>query len=333
MKSEFAQLSDLAMAQGVSHSELINEIHQAIITEYRKQYPKAPVGIAVLVDETTGLVRIFSGEKDITPGKFSQEAGRIARQIILEKLSGFSPKQVESESKRPVEFDSPKKFRPAGVLGKIFFWGYNLYFFLFNLSIGFSFLFNKGVLSSFKDFGLTRTLLFVCLFLLPVFSMVFALRKELHRQSASLMQLFFLFEVPLALFLFICVTLVGKTSFFISLTLSVLLSVPFLLYLHLSQIELSTLSRKIIVPFSQLAAFFASYYTLLFSFFVPLIIVGTAKSIFGSIFRPPIYYGYGQTAENFTNYPEMFLSFGLGFLGILLIIILISIPYLLTLSL
>lgn len=330
MKSEFAQLSDLAMAQGVSHSELISEIHQAIISEYRKQYPKAPVGIAVLVDETTGLVRIFSGEKDITPDKFSSEASRIARQIVLEKLSPSSFKQTVPGDNREIKVFASKNFRPAGIIGKIFFWGYNLYFCFFNLSIGFSFLLSKDPFSLFKELGLIKTVLLAGLFLLPVFSMAFALHKGLRRQTANLTQLFFLFEVPLALFLFICFLLAGQTSLFISLTLTVLLSIPFLLYLHLSQIELSTFTRKIIAPFSQLAAVFAGYYTLLFTFVVPLIVVGTAKSIFGNIFQPSYYYEYGQTIDKLADYPGKFLTFGLGLLIILLIITLVSIPYLLT---
>ncbi|MFA5024958.1 MAG: VIT domain-containing protein [Candidatus Shapirobacteria bacterium] len=318
IKSEFAKLSDLAIAQGVSHSELIAEIQQTIFTEYRKKYPNSPIGIAVLIDESTGLIRIFSGKDDITPEEFSLEANQIARQIVIDRLTNSPPVST-----------LPRKSRFGGIFPKIFFWGYNIYFFLFNISVAISYLHGQKFFSSLKDLGIARTILFVCLFLLPVVSILFAIRRGLQRSSSALMQLFFLFEVPLALFAYISLSLIGQTSLFISLTLMVLLTIPFLLYLNISNININVLSRKIIIFFGQMAAVFSTYYTFLLSFFVLPIIVTIVKFVFDNVSRPFGYQSYG----NYTDYSGVFFSLGWGFLLITLVLVLLSIPYFLTISL
>lgn len=318
IKSEFAKLSDLAISQGVSHSELIAEIQQTIIAEYRKRYPGSPLGIAVMVDESTGLVKIFSGKDDITPDEFSLEANQIARQTIIEKLTSQPHLSMPRE-----------KSHLGEIFSKLFFWGYNIYLFLFNVFFALSFFLNgENIFSSLKDLGLAKILIFSGLFLLPVFAIIFVVRQKIKQSGSALMQLFFFFEVPLALFSYLSLGLLGKTSFFISLTLFLLLALPFILYLNISQTKINLISRQIITFIGQLTAVFSTYYLLLYSIFIPPLVVYLIRAIFDDHFHP-----YRSSYNSYGNYPGNFFSFGLGFLLIAIVIFLPLIPYYLTLSL
>ena len=82
MKSEFAALADLAISKGILYSDLLADIHSKVLEKFRDDFPKSPVDAAVLVNEISGDVRIFSGDKDITPPAFAAKAAQIARQVI-----------------------------------------------------------------------------------------------------------------------------------------------------------------------------------------------------------------------------------------------------------
>src|SRR3989304_9684005 len=88
MASEFASLSDLAISKGIKHSQLISDIHSRVLSVYRSRYPKSPAGVAVVVDETSGDVRLFAADKDITPPEFISQAASLARQVIIDSLAG-----------------------------------------------------------------------------------------------------------------------------------------------------------------------------------------------------------------------------------------------------
>lgn len=331
MKNEFAQLCDLAIAQGISHSDLIHKVHQEVLAEFRKKYPQSPVGIAVLVDESTGLVRIFSGSDDITPNEFSEELNSIARQTILGELSGVPQRREKSTSgSTPTTSIFQKRFSPTGIFGKLIFWGYNLYFLLFNFALLLSVLFPSkpgNFFETLKTYGFTRLVISLAIFCLPILTMIFALQKRLYRQTVDLMQLFFLLEVPFAVLLFVTLSVIGQTSTFIALMLITFLFSPFLLYLHVSKIEIAANFLKILLPLNHLTAIMSGYLTLLYSFIVPLILFGSAQGIFRDIFR---FDNYGQSADYATNYPGKFLSFGFGLLLFSLVAGLTLIPYLIT---
>ena len=87
MPNNFSQLLDLAIKQGYARSSLMTEIKQAIIAKYREQNPKAAIGIAVLIDEESGLIKIFAGNKDLGSEQFSQEASQLAQNILINKIA------------------------------------------------------------------------------------------------------------------------------------------------------------------------------------------------------------------------------------------------------
>lgn len=96
-KSEFASLADLVTEKGISYSSLISEIHDRVLTEYKKLHPSAPKTVEVVVDARSGEVRLMRDREDVTPETFSAVAERIAREVVIEKLKDLpqKPKNIK----------------------------------------------------------------------------------------------------------------------------------------------------------------------------------------------------------------------------------------------
>lgn len=303
-QSEFSQLCDLALKSGITHSRLISEVHQAVLARLREKKPELPVGIAVLVDETTGLVRIFSGAKDITPKEFMEELNQIARQTIL---------KIVSTNQTSVEPEIVAKPKSAGVLGKILFWGYNAYFILFNILVFSSRFISEdrtGFWETIKTLGLAKIIISLVIFCLPISTILFVFKKRIHFKPDDLMQIFYLFEVPLGLFLIASLSLVGRTTWFVNLTLIALLSIPFLLYLHFSELNINDTFRKIILPVNYLTAILVSYLTVIFT-----ALLSINLDIFGNGFS---YSYYSSSFELIFSTTLLLLGIGLSLIPYLL---------------
>src|SRR3989344_2967122 len=119
--SEFAKLSDLALKQGYSHSELLSEIHDKVLSEYKKIPPDKPQTVEVVVNEKSGEVHLMRDNVDVTPEGFSTIAEKVTREVVIEKLA-------QNQEQEPI-ITIDQKEKPSG-LGKwiinILFWGYNL---------------------------------------------------------------------------------------------------------------------------------------------------------------------------------------------------------------
>ncbi len=324
MSNNFSQLLDLAIKQGHSRSNLMAEIKQAIIAKYREQNPKAAIGIAVLIDEESGLIKIFAGDKDLGSEKFSQEANQLAQNILINKIAqgqnGVNNQEVDEHTGRSA---TKNEKNGSGILGKIIFWAYNVYFLFFNFSMALSLVVGQNFMELIKSLEWTQALTFLGIFFLPIATVIFVIRKSLQKNSASLMKLLFLFELPLAVLLLLASSLIDQTTVFTGLSLLALLAIPLLLYMHFSKVKLATLPTQIFGFFSQLSTVLLGYYVLLFSFFLPLILIGLPKEFLSNFF-----YSSGSSI-NMVNYPAMFV--GLIFVLILFILVLSlsALPYIL----
>jgi len=292
MKSEFAQLSDLAISQGVSHSQLISEIHAAVLDEYRQKYPNAPISSTIFINEVTGEVRILSGKKDITPSDFPARAQQIARQVILGKITPPAASQPTPATPvfSAIPNITPQPRIPSGLmnlLANIFFWGYNIYFFFFSVILTFFYLIaqlDNGPWEGIKAIGGLRLLLLLILNLTPLAATILAIKRKLYRAPGQLGKLFFLFELPVIVASFIPIALAGQTTPFIILLTLLGLCLPVILYLYESGVELSAVAHKVLLFIEQSILMISVYITFLLTFFYPIILGVVAVLFFGNIF-------------------------------------------------
>jgi putative PEP-CTERM system integral membrane protein len=335
MKSEFAELSDLLISQGVKHSELLSEIHEAVLTVFRERYPKLPIGASVVVDEITGEVRIFSGEKDITPKEFAEEASSLARKVMISKLGNTQKQPQGAPLRMPVISQAWKNNVAFSWIANIFFWGYNLYFLAFGLiseTNWLSGLFKGSFLENLKDIKPVEVFISLVLIATPVTAIVMTLRRKLYEKPGALGRIFFLFEIPVFLVATIPSMFGASTTPFVQFSTLALLGIPVVLYFFAIDSEIGTTGKKVLLFIQQAAFLIVAYFTLLFTFVAPLILGTVAKSLFDglvpSVSRYSYNYGYYQTSVF-----ESVLQLGFGVLIFGLVVLMVSLPYLLVLVL
>ncbi len=312
---------DLASKTGLSRSSLMAEIKQAIIALYREQNPKAAIGTAVLIDEDTGLIKIFAGDNDVGSAKFSQEANQLAQKILIDKIAQ-GQSNISNQPNDGRELIKKAKSKGFGFLGKFLFWAYNIYFIFFNLSMLATLFINQDFMSLIKNIEWVQTLTLLATFLLPIVSVIYVWRKGLHRQSGNLTKFFFFFELPLATILLRLSSSIAYVTFFTALSIIAFLSLPPLLYVHFAKVELSAATSKVVAFFSQFSTLFLAYFTLLFSFFLPIVVIGLPKMYLEDYFFFDISYG------SFANYPAHALQLGMAFAIFLLILGACTLPFL-----
>jgi hypothetical protein len=285
MQSEFATLSDLAINRGVSHSELIFQVHQSVLSEYRQRYPNSPVGVSVVVDETTGNVRIFSGDKDITPKEFALDAARIARQCVIGYLGQSSNLEYKPRIVSQTEVLQKKSIAPW--LVKIIFWGYNIYL-MFVFGIITLMILGSGV-NNLGDMlnttGVVKVGLYIFLILIPPLTVYYSLRSGISKDTGNLARLLFLLEMPLIILTAIPILLFGQFTGTIWLFTTILILLPMALYTYRrNETEINIRSIYLVLGLRQVIVTTITYLIFLFSFLVPPIFVGAAKILFGDLF-------------------------------------------------
>lgn len=336
-KSEFVTLSDLAISQGVLHSEIITDVSERILVEYKRQYPENPQTVEVVVNEKSGEVRIMKDTKDVTPDKFRAIAERVAREVVIEKLKKGSAAKKEEIQKSEIKSETSDNKIPSE-LGKwvmgIIFWGYNLlYIFIFstflaNLLINQNY--RKNIFEQIQN-GEVFQLFFVTVAAVIPFISVFSVVKLIgERSSEKVGSLFFLFEIPVVAF---CLIISGM---FTSLTpiiwffsLIAISAIPvFLIHVLNTDIK-SVLLQKVFLFLRQSILMATVYLTFLFTFFTPLIVGYLAKEVF-TYFQESIF--SFSPYRNF-NPMEFIVVVTLGGLLILIILVLTASPYILCLAL
>ena len=283
MENEFVALCDMALAKGVKHSDLIGKISAAVYAEYRKRYASSPQNVQVLVDTTTGEVRLIADRTDVTPPEFAPVASSIGRQIVIREIrqtEGSSGQKTHSLSKWFVS---------------IVFWGYNLLYILFLSIFVLVFIdktFRDQYIQTFTSLGLYRQLLFCLLILTPLSTIVLTVKEKFYADSTKLLKLFFLVELPVVTITFFTFSMVSNPVpivWFFTLTL---IFAPIVLFLHTLPVSVSSTRVQTALLFiHQTLAMSSLYLSVLFAFFVPLVIGFIAKFIFRDVLSSFLSYG------------------------------------------
>lgn len=331
MDSEFATLVDIVLSRGVRYRDLINEIHAAVLSEYKRRYPKGPIDTAVFVDEQSGQVRLMSGNKDdVTPQDFSDSAAQIARLTVIKHI------QTAETAPLIVKTAPAKKHSLAVFFMQFIFWGYNglyLIFITFFL-IG---LLNPELRGNLfelaKELGYIRTFLLAALFATPFLTIVYVLREKIHKQPGSLAKIFFLLEMPLVVLLYIPVNLPLQLTPIMWFFTGMVMLTPLVLYSYdaVSQkASASLLTLRLCIQ--QLVLTASAYLTLLWAFFAPLILGAIASELFRGLFNPYSYSGMREIVytPSFTDMIGKVIIFALGMLAIIVVSFLVLIPFLVT---
>lgn len=318
-KSELSSLIDLAIAQGGSHSQLMTEIYEAVLNEYRRLYPKSPADTTVLLDETSGKVRIFSGDKDVTPTGWGSEAARVARQTVIDRLAQGKAASMPQPPGEMIRYKGPSGVMTG--LTNLFFWGYNLYFALV------IWLWLLSAVRSITSWGVFRGLLMIVLAITPVAAMGLAIRNKLWKSGGSLLKLFFLIELPVVLACVLPLSVMTQTTPFMVLVVLSALGVPMVLYFYEAQTPMPQKGLRMILGLQQAVMMMAGYLGLLLLYWVPIILGGLAKTFLGNMFYPLSYGGgYSPGVEPIVG--SLFQG-AIGILILLLITGVLLVPYLL----
>ncbi len=327
MKSEFASLLDLALAKGSTHSVLLSEIKEEIVALYRKSHPKAPPGISAVVDELTGSVRLYSGQRDITTDSFASEAESVARHILIAKLSqSLSVTTPENFiSVETIEQPSPTPKKPGKPwFANFLFWGYNVYFQLFAVFFGISIVrdfISRGTSTGAKEFGMLRAFFLLVFILTPAASMAVSWYKKLYKSTGTLAKVFFLFELPLAVISLLALFVFMQVTPFVAMSLLLaLVTIPTVVVSQLGT-TISDTVHKCIFLISQAAIIVLGYLLVLLLFFVPVTLGALSQLVFSGLFN---FYSYRPITEVFF---ERFVQFSLGTLFILVVTGILLLPF------
>jgi putative PEP-CTERM system integral membrane protein len=332
MDSEFATLNDLALSQGIKHSQLIEEIHDAILLQFVKKYPDQTKDVSIVVDEKTGQVKILSDKSDITPPEFAIQASSIARQVILNKLKGAkSVSQPPSQVAEKIPDTKPRKSYFSWV-APLLFWGYNL-FYLFLLIIFLLGLFTQDfrsdLFNNLKKVGTYRLTLFFILVATPPASIIYSIRAKIKKTPIHLGKLFFLLEIPIIVlsFTFLSINNPIPPVWFFSL---LVLLAPLVLYTRFSKTQSSSLLPNYLsVTLTQLILISLVYLVLLYSFFSPLIVGALAHWAFDDIILDLVRQGSSGLPGISSAWGILYLLIviTLRVLGLLLAAFFILLPY------
>ena len=320
MASEFSTLIDLLQARGYKYSEIIPRLHTAILNRFYELYPQHTDSATVHIDTATGEVKLFADAKDITPSEFADEAASLARLTLIQGLQK-SAHIVKSSKDYSSLFYS---------LTKLVFWGYNS---LFLLGIAFFVfgLFNPSLRDTWRlqidSSGYFRLFLTGLLVLTPPVTVWYTLKHSLSQRPADLAKLFFLFEVPTLVLLYFFTAAGFQLVPIVSLFVIALVTTPAALYLRDSDQPsiLKFLLYEVLTGVS-------GYLSLLFAFFVPIIIAGTI-SLWADQFFPhyPELLDVGRPSPYYPSYYNPLSQIWWLLIGIVLSIITalaITTPYL-----
>ena len=87
MNAEFlAVLDHLTREKGIDREILIEAVEAALVSAARKSMGPKAADVTVKIDRTTGAIRIFSGEEEISEAGFGRIAAQTAKQVIFHKI-------------------------------------------------------------------------------------------------------------------------------------------------------------------------------------------------------------------------------------------------------
>ena len=335
MKSEYAALNDLVLSQGNNHSDVINAVQEAILKQYKKEYPKAPIDSSIIVDETSGAVHIFSEGKEITPPQFKPLAERTARQVLIDILNNsqtqLNKRPSDKSPSHETNFLKDHHIHLGGFFIQLIFWGYNLMYLLFITILSGGLIgesFRQSVFDDLKEIGNIKTLLLLLLVITPLGTLYYVLKNKVWKNTSQVAKIFFLLESPLVIILFMALSMEIPTYPMLFFTLNIIF-IPFLLYNANSPLEkLSKNALYFSHTLNQTVLISAAYLSLLFSFFTPLILGEFIKNLFGSFINSLLYSGFSSI--DLSDIIELFIVTTLTGIGMIAILCLILLPFIIS---
>ncbi|MCK5475646.1 MAG: TIGR02921 family PEP-CTERM protein [Candidatus Pacebacteria bacterium] len=285
MTNEFGYLLDTVLERGVKHSEIILAIQKAVLKEYTTCYPKDPGGVEVVVNETTGDVRLILGKADVTPSDFSSVANQIALKVLIQKM-----RKSESENHKISQSFQPLQSQPlqslqfnasTGIvkwLISFLFWVYNGFYILLISLYFINFVFNRNyredVVSIFSDAGLARGVILLVILAIPYISFFIAYRVRKTKNDLSINKIVFMFELPLIVVLLFAMEILENATLIMWFSFLMIIFLISITFLESLKIKANSLRQKwIVLILKQSILIFAAYLILLYMFFVPLIIM------------------------------------------------------------
>lgn len=269
MSSEFSSLLDLAVSRGFTGSQVVSDIKTEILALLRDRYPKTPLNCDIILDISSGKVRVYSDNKDITPRDFDTKAESLARQHLLRLIAAQPSANPDSGFVTKKNFTLPLSnfFR---LLTNLLFYGYNSV-----LALGSSAWFLSQIFS--PDPIFSRLIASFVMFFIPISCLVLSVSRQWYRSAGDILQIFFLIEVPLYLVAFFTASISPGSNGFYWFTLLSLFLAPLVLAAN-SFKNLSPKIQLVLAFFHTQVTLVWGYLLLLFSFFLPGLIFELAKN-------------------------------------------------------
>ncbi len=320
MNSEFSVLSDLAVGKGIKHSQLLSAIHKEVSSEYQARYPDREQP-SVLVDETSGEVKLFLGTREITPDEFRPVARDVARKTVVHLLSHLPT------------IPEKRMFSQSGWLTKFLFWSYNGMYAVFVLVYLLHFLdssFRQNLWEGAKNVGFFKSLLFLLFFLTPILSIISAFKSKVVR--THLAKFFFVLEVPIITVIFLALNVFRDQNSAMWFFILMLVFTPIMYFLSLLKYKPASKRGFIIFILVQLWVILTSTYIgLLLLFYLPLIVSTVYVGFFGE-FLGDVFFAFGRNGLDFymSNLLWALFVLTLALIAITFLTVLLSLPYIVT---
>ena len=288
MTNEFGYLLDTVLERGVKHSEIILAIQKAVLKEYTTCYPKDPGGVEVVVNETTGDVRLILDKADVTPSDFSSVASQIALKVLIQKMrKNENENHNISQSSKSLQSQPLQSNASTGIvkwLISFLFWVYNGFYILLISLYFINFIFNEdyreNVVSMFSDAGLMRGVILLIILAIPYISFFIACRARKTKNDLSISKIVFMFELPFIVVLLLAMEILEDATLIMWFSFLMIIFLISITFLESLKIKANSLRQKwIVLILKQSILIFASYLILLYMFFVPLIIMSFLSHI------------------------------------------------------
>lgn len=321
--TELADLLELARRQQLDYVQLIYSIKQSIAEAYAHQYPKA-APVEILLDESSGHIRLLSNNKDVTPPEFQTTANSQARQVIIQQLKSVPDPTLSSTT---ANVQSPPKYKFVKWLCNFIFWGYNTLILFVEATILITLIdttARKNLWQTILEQSYFYTAGLVILLLTPALTVYMALKTKAYRSTGQLLTLFFVFEIPIILLAFFILNNfadpIPPVAFILSLFL---FAVPVLLITYRGLIPTQKSWQIAHLVFLLCLLLTLAYLGLLLAFALPPVIGSFWKEFFSRV-AGPIYH---VRAPDITEIIWNTLGSGILSIFFLIILIFLALPY------
>ena len=179
-----------------------------------------------------------------------------------------------------------------------------------------------------QDLGVLKAAVLVLLAVSPLLTVVTAVKTKLYQTPVQLGKLLFLFEVPLIFILLVALNSFANATAAMWFFLVMIILTFAVFFLDIFKLAgTSTWQMFVVVLLRQTALTTVGFLTVLYSFFLPLILGGLIKGFIPDIFDS---FRYGISFSNFGELAGAAIFLIIGVAGILFSGFLLTVPYAIT---